>query len=61
MSKWGWKTGMYIFAAIMLTCILFGAIMKPLKPQRVSIQHTQIELQFVFTNLLDLLFNNILI
>lgn len=36
MSKFGWKIGMLIFAGIMLSCILFGAIMKPLKPQKVS-------------------------
>ncbi len=49
MTAWGWKVGMYIFAGIMLTCILFGAIMKPLKPQRVPIQRANIELQLVLT------------
>jgi len=39
MSKFGWKIGMLIFAGIMLSCILFGAIMKPLKPQVVSYTH----------------------
>lgn len=38
MRKFGWKKGMFIFAGIMLTCILFGAIMRPLKPQRVPIK-----------------------
>lgn len=38
MRKLGWKQGMFIFAGIMLTCILFGAIMRPLKPQRVPIK-----------------------
>ncbi len=45
MAKFGWKTGMLVFAGIMLTCILFGAIMKPLKPQKIPIQHIQIEPQ----------------
>ncbi len=46
MGKFGWKVGMLIFAGIMLTCILFGAIMKPLKPQRVPIKRQQqIELE----------------
>jgi hypothetical protein len=53
MKKFGWQNGMYIFAGIMLLCILFGAIMKPLKPQKVQVQQGQIELQFVFTNLFD--------
>jgi hypothetical protein len=44
MGKLGWKTGMLIFAGIMLTCILFGAIMKPLKPQKV-IKTNEIEPQ----------------
>jgi MFS family permease len=44
MKKWGWKTGMLIFAAIMLSCILFGAIMKPLKPKKVRINR-EIEMQ----------------
>ncbi|CAF0906305.1 unnamed protein product [Adineta steineri] len=38
MGKLGWKTGMLIFAGIMLTCIVFGAIMKPLQPTRVPIK-----------------------
>ncbi len=42
MTAWGWKVGMYIFAGIMLTCILFGAIMKPLKPQRVLVQRPEL-------------------
>jgi len=44
MGNFGWKTGMWIFAGIMLTCILFGAIMKPLKPQKV-IKTNEIEPQ----------------
>ncbi|CAF0744254.1 unnamed protein product [Rotaria sordida] len=44
MGKLGWKTGMLIFACIMLTCIAFGAIMQPLKPQKVPIKR-EIELQ----------------
>jgi membrane protein implicated in regulation of membrane protease activity len=44
MGKLGWKTGLLIFAGIMLTCILFGAIMRPLKPQKVPIKQ-EIELQ----------------
>jgi membrane protein implicated in regulation of membrane protease activity len=44
MGKLGWKTGMLIFAGIMLTCILFGAIMRPLKPQKVLIKR-EIEMQ----------------
>ena len=36
LMEWlGWKKGMLIFAGIMLTCILFGAIMRPLKPRKV--------------------------
>ena len=35
---------MLIFAGIMLTCILFGAIMKPLKAQKMPIQR-DIELE----------------
>ena len=35
MSKFGWKIGMYIFAGLMLSCILFGAIMKPPPRRRV--------------------------
>jgi MFS family permease len=38
MGRLGWKWGMLIFAGLMLTCILFGAIMRPLKPKRVPIQ-----------------------
>jgi len=45
MERLGWKIGMLIFAGIMLTCILFGAIMKPLQPQKVPIKRTQIEPQ----------------
>jgi hypothetical protein len=45
MGKLGWKTGMLIFAGIMLTCILFGAIMKPLQPEKIPIQRPEIELQ----------------
>ena len=44
MGRYGWKVGMYIFAGIMLTCILFGAIMKPLKPQKV-LKKRDLELQ----------------
>ncbi|UJR33469.1 hypothetical protein I4U23_020914 [Adineta vaga] len=44
MTKFGWKPGMLIFAGIMLTCILFGAIMRPLKPQKVPVKR-DIELQ----------------
>lgn len=43
MKNFGWKIGMFIFAGMMLTCILFGAIMRPLKPQRVKIERTQTE------------------
>ena len=31
MGKLGWKVGMLIFAGIMLTGVLFGALMSPLK------------------------------
>ncbi|CAF4476451.1 unnamed protein product [Rotaria magnacalcarata] len=34
MELYGWKTGINIFAVIMLTCIGFGAIMRPLKPTK---------------------------
>lgn len=44
MEKMGWKAGIMIFAGIMLTGVLFGAIMKPLKPTKVPIQR-EIELQ----------------
>jgi MFS family permease len=44
MGKWGWKTGMLIFAGIMLTCILFGAIMRPLKAKKVFVKR-EIEMQ----------------
>jgi len=44
MARLGWKTGMLIFAGIMLTCILFGAIMRPLKPIRVPIKQVETEL-----------------
>jgi MFS family permease len=43
-EKLGWKTGMFIFAGIMLTCILFGAIMRPLQPKKVRINR-EIEMQ----------------
>ncbi|CAF4711404.1 unnamed protein product [Rotaria sp. Silwood1] len=45
MGKLGWERGLLIFAGIMLTCILFGAIMKPLKPQRVPIERSETQLQ----------------
>ncbi|CAF2558554.1 unnamed protein product [Rotaria sp. Silwood2] len=45
MGKLGWRTGMLIFAGIMLTCILFGAIMKPLKPRRIPIQRGELQFQ----------------
>lgn len=45
MDRLGWKGGLYIFAGIMLTCILFGAIMKPLKPKRVLIQQNEMKSQ----------------
>lgn len=38
MEKYNWKVGMYVFAAIMLTGVLFGSIMIPLKPKRVKVQ-----------------------
>ena len=47
MNKFDWKTGMVIFAAMMLTCILFGAIMRPLKPQKVPVKRELVELQLV--------------
>lgn len=34
MDTYGWKTGIIVFAVIMLTGIGFGAIMRPLKPKR---------------------------
>jgi len=37
MAAYGWKIGMLVFAAIMLTGVLFGAIMRPLEPQKVPI------------------------
>ncbi|CAF4291742.1 unnamed protein product [Rotaria socialis] len=43
MQNYGWKCGLFIFAGIMLTCILFGAMMKPLKPRRVLIQRMEIQ------------------
>ncbi|CAF2326798.1 unnamed protein product [Rotaria sp. Silwood2] len=49
MGKLGWKMGMLIFAGIMLTCIAFGAIMQPLKPQRVPIKR-EIELETPVNN-----------
>jgi MFS family permease len=45
MGKLGWKPGMLIFAGIMLLCVLFGAIMKPLKPQKVPIKRAKKESQ----------------
>lgn len=45
MERLGWQKGLFIFAGIMLTCILFGAIMKPLKPKKVLIQRTEIQPQ----------------
>jgi len=44
MGKLGWKVGMLIFAGIMLTGILFGAIMRPLKAKKVLIKR-EIEMQ----------------
>ncbi|CAF0784825.1 unnamed protein product [Rotaria sp. Silwood1] len=51
MGKLGWKMGMLIFAGIMLTCIAFGAIMQPLKPQKVPIKR-DIELETPVNNYL---------
>ena len=48
MKKFGWKRGMFVFAGIMLSCILFGAIMKPLKPRRVAIKRTITESKYAF-------------
>lgn len=45
MDAYGWKNGMYVFAAIMLSCILFGAIMVPLKPKRIPIKRDAVETQ----------------
>lgn len=45
MSALGWRKGMLVFAAIMLTGVLFGAIMKPLKPQKRPIQK-DIEMEY---------------
>jgi len=45
MKNFGWKVGMFILAGIMLSCILFGAIMKPLQPQKVAIKQIEIEPQ----------------
>jgi len=45
MDAYGWKIGMYVFAAIMLSCILFGAIMIPLKPKRIPIKRDLVETQ----------------
>ena len=47
MKALGWKIGMAIFAGIMLTGVLFGAIMKPLKPQKVPIKK-EIEMESVW-------------
>ncbi|CAF0952200.1 unnamed protein product [Adineta ricciae] len=46
MKSFGWKQGMFVFAGIMLSCILFGAIMKPLKPRRVAIKRAITESKF---------------
>ncbi len=44
MGRLGWKIGMLIFAGIMLTCILFGAIMRPLQSKPVKIkQETEMQ------------------
>ncbi|CAF3405577.1 unnamed protein product [Rotaria socialis] len=40
METFGWQRALLTLAFIMLTCILFGTIMKPLKPERVPIQRT---------------------
>jgi len=44
MGRFGWQIGLYIFAGIMLTGILFGSIMRPLKAQKVPIKR-EIEMQ----------------
>lgn len=44
MGKFGWKTGMLIFSGIMLTGVLFGAVMKPLKGQKAKGER-EIEMQ----------------
>lgn len=51
MAAFGWKIGMLVFAAIMLTGVLFGAIMKPLVPQKVPIK-TKDEIESVLTFLI---------
>ena len=43
MYRFGWKIGFIVLAFILLTCILFGAIMKPLKPERVPILRTDVQ------------------
>ena len=48
MAAYGWKIGMLVFAAIMLTGVLFGAIMRPLEPQKVPIIK-EIEMESVLT------------
>ncbi|CAF4003771.1 unnamed protein product [Adineta steineri] len=45
MKKLGWKIGLLIFAGILLSGILFGLVMKPLKQQKVLIKRTGIESQ----------------
>ncbi|CAF4451132.1 unnamed protein product, partial [Adineta steineri] len=45
MKKLGWKIGLLIFAGILLSGILFGLVMKPLKQQKVPIKRTAIESQ----------------
>lgn len=44
MSKFGWKIGMLIFSGIMLTGVLFGAVMKPLKGEKAD-EKADIEMQ----------------
>ena len=38
MGRLGWKKGINIIAGIMMTGVLFGAIMKPVKPRKVLIK-----------------------
>ncbi|CAF3817730.1 unnamed protein product [Adineta steineri] len=45
MDKYSPQTGLLIFAGILLSCILFGSIMKPLQPRKVPIKRTGIESQ----------------
>lgn len=49
MKELGWKKGMLIFAVLMLTCVLFGAIMRPLKPKKIPIKRDP-EIQYVFVS-----------